>query len=102
MTQTPVGGSSPLVGSITGVSGSLVPAPQLSTEKLKAEKDHSSGQLKKIEWQVVPTSNAFDVLDQDVEAMDVSSMDQPQLKCLSPKPKEKAKLTPILPPENGK
>ena len=30
--------------------------------------------------------------------MDVSSMDQPQLKHPPPKPKEKAKLMPILPP----
>ena len=33
MMQTPVSGSSPLVVSITGVSGSSWPGPQLSTEK---------------------------------------------------------------------
>ena len=55
MTQTPVGGSNPSVGSIAAVSGSSGPAPQLKPEKQKA---------------VVPTSNAFD-LDQHVEAMDV-------------------------------
>ena len=102
MTQSPVGGSSPLVGSIIGMSGSSGPTPQLSTETRKTEKDCSSGRLKKIKWQVVLTNNNFDLLDQDVKAMHVSSMDQPQLKRLSPKPKEKVKLMPKCPPENGK
>ena len=96
--------------SLSTVAGTRVPGPktpplipQPSPEKKKASKDRSSGRLKKFERQLVPTGNAFEILDRDVEDMDMpsTSSDQPPPKRPPAKPKERAKIVPVLPP-NGK
>ena len=58
------------------------------------EKDRSAGQLKKILGQQVATSNACYLLDQDMEAMDGMSMDNPQPK----HPPAQLKIIPVRPP----
>ena len=92
MTQTNINSAGP--------SGAGVPGSSAKEKEKAGTKDRSSGRLKKVEWQLVLTSNAFDLLDQDVEAIDVLSMDQPLPKSQQPKPT--VKLIPVLPPpQNG-
>ena len=86
----------------TGAPGpKLTPITQPNSERKKATKDRSSGRLKKFERQLVPTGNAFELLDQDVEDMDIpsTSTDQPPPKRPPAKPKERARIIPVLPPD---
>ena len=99
MTQVSLDSQNPSCRSNTEVPGPSIPQSRKDTKG--SSKECYSGRLKKSEMKSIPISNSYGLLDVDEDDMDIASIDRshPQPQRPPPKPKERAKITPVLPPD---